>query len=1131
MRRLLVAWVPVLVVLGASWDAGAQAVKPRFVLILDTSSSMVENPSSTETRGDGSVGHEGCDLDNSAAAGRYAYDDSRLYQAKGAIADTIAAFGSAEFALARFRGLNLGKSCSIDNDCQEGGSLPSKVSCIGGACLYSAPHYTCTSNCPARCKTPFDNRMTFRSTSCGGDGRPSCCQYPGCKAGEILVPFPGAGGSNYAEMSLWMNGTEATPPYAGANPDPELHADLGTPLASSLDSMREWLTTAGSDVGVNSGPLQSGHMFSESRPACRQYNVILLTDGDESCCGNPPASATALRQTCTNGGAWDAADSRCEINGSPTGTSSVSVYVIGFGISAAQLTRMNAIAAAGGTGTAYAATNRAELTAAFADIVARSLPRSVCDCDGSCDDEAAAFPDKGLTCTVGLGRCKRTGVYACNSGGDGTVCSSTAATICPATPLTPGPGVMEQCGVAPGCTAPTPEDCADDDCDGQTDEGLSCACTPEVCNGRDDDCNNVVDDVPAGACGLNIGICRPGTTRCVPDGMGGASAVCDGATGPRAEDCNGDDDNCNGIVDDVASRVCYPMGFLGCTYNAGTSSYACKGQCQPGLQACVMGSWEQSACSGAITPLAEVPCDKRDNNCDGLVDENDPTPNDRCYPAGVVGCTQSGSTFTCVGECRTGQLACDANTGAPTCNNPITPSTEVCDGKDNDCDGMTDEGFDVGAECDNGVTGPCRKVGKKICNSVGTGTICNAGATVPGDEVCDGEDNDCDGMTDEAPLPGVGVMCGSPVGECRQGSTMCINGMLVCSAVGPTPEVCDGLDNNCNGSVDENLPGTGEECRPDGVPAGPLMGECRPGRRVCVGTGGWQCQGGVGPQPEICDGKDNNCDGIVDTGASCSAGASCMSGECLPPCKSEETQRCPADRLCRDGYCVRKACADKPCAAGEICNAEGICAEPCAGVTCPSGTTCEGGLCHDCHTRQNCKEGEICRVHECEKDPCHGVSCAGGSYCREGSCVKACPSSCPAGNRCQDGACVADKCANVTCGGTDYCDPADGICKPSGCVGVQCMIGKVCLKESGACEPDPCLLTRCPYGDTCRVAPNGTAQCLFDPSIPGSVKSFSASGGGCSCRVAEPVDAPAAVWIGLLAFVLVGWRGRRGAGR
>ena len=323
------------------------------------------------------MGHEGCDLDNSAAAGRYAYDDSRLYQAKGAIADTIAAFGSAEFALGRFRGLNLGQSCTVTPDCPRDPSTNTVyggVTCIGGACLYTAAHYTCTSGCPARCKTPFDNRMTFRSTACGGSGRPACCQYPGCKAGEVLVPFPGAGGSNYAEMSLWMNGTEATPPYAGANPDPEIHADLGTPLASSLDSVREWLTTASSDAGPNAGPLQSRAHVLRIPARCRPYNVILFTDGDESCCGDPPAAATALRQTCTNGGTWDATDGRCELPGNATtGTSSVRVYVIGFGISAAQRTRMNAIAAAGGTGTSYAATNRAELTAALADIVAGSL--------------------------------------------------------------------------------------------------------------------------------------------------------------------------------------------------------------------------------------------------------------------------------------------------------------------------------------------------------------------------------------------------------------------------------------------------------------------------------------------------------------------------------------------------------------------------------------------------------------------------------------------------------------------------------------------------------------------------------------------------------------------------------------
>ena len=163
------------------------------------------------------------------------------------------------------------------------------------------------------------------------------------------------------------------------------------------------------------------------------------------------------------------------------------------------------------------------------------------------------------------------------------------------------------------------------------------------------------------------------------------------------------------------------------------------------------------------------------------------------------------------------------------------------------------------------------------------------------------------------------------------GDHHCTAGMLVCTSVGPTPEVCDGLDNNCNGSVDENLPGAGEECRPPGVPDGPLMGECRPGQRVCVGQAGWECQGGIGPSAEICDGKDNDCDGIVDNGAPCTAGAACMSGECQPACKLEETQRCPADRLCREGYCVRKACADNPCSPARSATPRGCVPSPAPG--------------------------------------------------------------------------------------------------------------------------------------------------------------------------------------------------------
>ena len=327
-------------------------------------------------------------------------------------------------------------------------------------------------------------------------------------------------------------------------------------------------------------------------------------------------------------------------------------------------------------------------------------------------------------------------------------------------------------------------------------------------------------------------------------------------------------------------------------------------------------------------------------------------------------------------------------------------------------------------------------------------------------DLCDGLDNDCDGTIDEGPDGGEPVAPGpcatGEPGVCARGERQCLNGEVVCVGdVVPSDEVCDGLDNNCNGQIDEGL------------------------RNACG-----QCADAIG---ERCDAIDEDCDGNIDEDAMCPPGEVCYEGDCRIPCQGNECNQV-ANQFCdQEVDLCRPLCDLADCPQNTECDEmTGVCRDLCADVDCPAGQLCWNGACapDDCITT-GCPEGSICNGVECLPDPCVSADCAPGEFCRGGQCIPSCADvSCPLYSNCVDGACIDDPCGGVSCPDGQAC--VDGACAGDPCADVECRDGQRC--EDGFCIYDECRDIDCPPGQEC-VFEGGVPTCVYvgrpdDPVTP-----------------------------------------------
>ena len=196
----------------------------------------------------------------------------------------------------------------------------------------------------------------------------------------------------------------------------------------------------------------------------------------------------------------------------------------------------------------------------------------------------------------------------------------------------------------------------------------------ETCNGSDDDCDGQVDGMSR-PCGSDVGECRKGTETCLV----GVWGACVGAIGPATEDCNGGDEDCDGMVDDGCDC------FDGTTRACGPPAV---GACRRGAETCAGGRW--GTCVGGVGP------DDRDVQQHRRRLRRHHRQRLRLHRRRHAHVLQRAGRHSGVPPCRSGTQMCIVTAGVAgwgTCAGQVVPAAEICNGADDDCNGLPDDGL------------------------------------------------------------------------------------------------------------------------------------------------------------------------------------------------------------------------------------------------------------------------------------------------------------------------------------------------------------------------------------------------------------------------------------------------------